>query len=215
MPLAQAKDKIFGNLAVPSDRCVGPLVAYGSSANALTLISSYASFTPIYTNVPKVITTLQFIVTTGATNTGTPSIQIAMYNCRPNQLAPSTRIENTLATGIEATTTGVKTVTFSPTWVLPKGITFFSINIKATSSNNTCKIRGFDGTGRQGAFLGNIGAGFDGTSPTNQHAQAGVPFIQIGENTDLSSDYSSTGLLFSNTGQDRSDSNYVGVFLKS
>lgn len=214
MPLIQAKDKIFGDLAVPSDRCVAPLVAYGSSANALAIISSYASFTPIYTNVPKVITTLQFIVTTAASATGTPSIQIAMYNCRPNQLAPSTRIENTLTTGIVATTTGVKTVTFSPTWVLPKGITFFSINVKATSSNNTCNIRGFDGTGREGAFLGSIGAGFDGTNPTNQYSQAGVPFIIIGENTDLSSDYSSTGINFGATGTSRVDTSYPGVFLK-
>lgn len=214
MPLIQAKDKIFGDLAVPSDRCVAPLVAYGSSANACSIISSYASFTPIYTNVPKVITTLQFIVTTAASATGTPSIQIAMYNCRPNQLAPSTRIENTLTTGIVATTTGVKTVTFSPTWVLPKGITFFAINVKATSSNNTCNVRGFDGTGRQGAFLGNIGAGFDGTNPTNQFSQAGIPYIIIGENADLSSDYSSTGVNFSATGADRADTNYVGVFLK-
>jgi hypothetical protein len=214
MPLVQAKDKIFGDIAVPSDRCVAPLVAYGSSANAQTLNSSYASFTPIYTNVPKTITTLQFIVTGAATATGTPSIQIAMYNCRPNQLAPSTRIENTLTTGIVATSTGVKTVTFSPTWILPKGITFFGMNIKATSSNNTCTVRGFDGTGRGTAFLGNIGAGFDGTNPTNQFAQAGVPFIIIGENTDLSSDYSSTSISFNITGADQTNANYVGVFLK-
>jgi hypothetical protein len=214
MPLAQAKDKIFGDLTVPSDRHIAPLVAYGSSASALSMISSYASFTPIYTNAPRTITTLQFIVTTAASATGTPSIQIAMYNCRPNQLAPSTRIENTLTTGIVATTTGVKTVTFSPTWILPKGITFFSINVKATSSNNTCNIRGFDGTGREGALLGSIGAGFDGTNPTNQFSQAGVPFIVIGENTDLASDYSSTGINFSATGTSRVDTSYPGVFLK-
>ena len=214
MPLVQAKDKIFGDLAVPSDRHIAPLVAYGSSANALTIISSYASFTPIYTNAPRTITTLQFIVTTAASATGTPSIQIAMYNCRPNQLAPSTRIENTLTTGIVATSTGVKTVTFSPTWILPKGITFFSINVRASSSNNTCNIRGFDGTGRQGALIGNIGAGFDGTNPTNQYSQAGVPYITIGENVALSSDYSSATIEYSGTGADRADTNYVGVFLK-
>jgi len=215
MPLFQAEDKIFGNLAVPSDRCVAPLVGYGSNgANALMINSSYASFTPIYTNVPKVITTLQFIVTTAASATGTPSIQIAMYNCRPNQLAPSTRIENTFTTGIVATTTGVKTVTFSPTWVLPKGITFFSIHVKATSSNNTCNMRGFDGVGREGALLGSIGAGFDGTNPTNQFAQAGVPYIIIGENTDLSSDYSSTSITYNVTGTNRVDTSYAGVFLK-
>jgi len=214
MPLNQAKDKIFGDIAVPSDRCVAPLVAYGSSANALSLISSYASFTPIYTNVPKTITTLQFIVTGAATSTGTPTLQIAMYNCRTSQLAPSTQIANTLTTGIVATTTGVKTVTFSPTWVLPKGISFFALNTKATSSNNTCTVRGFDGTGRQGGFLGNIGAGFDGTNPTNQYSQAGVPYINIGENGSLSSDLSSATIEYSGTGADRTDTNYVGVFLK-
>jgi hypothetical protein len=214
MPLAQAKDKIFGDLAVPSGRHIAPLVAYGSSANAIGLISSYASFTPIYTNAPRTITTLQFIVTTASSSTGTPSIQIAMYNCRPNQLAPSTRIENTLTSGIVSTSTGVKTITFSPTWVLPKGITFFSINLRAASSNNTCNIRGFDGTGRQGALLGNIGAGFDGTNPTNSFSQAGVPYINIGENATLSSDFSSATIEFSGTGADRADTNYVGVFLK-
>jgi len=214
MALFQAKDKLFGDLAVPSDRSVAPLVAYGASANACFLVSSYVSFTPIYTNVPRVITTLQFIVTTAASATGTPALQIAMYNCRPNRLAPSTRIENTLTTGIVATTTGVKTITFSPTWVLPKGISFFGMNLKATSSNNTCNIRGFDGTGRQGAFLGNIGAGFDGTNPTNQYSQAGVPFINHGENASLSSDYSSTVMDYSSIGADRADTNYVGVFLK-
>lgn len=214
MALFQAKDKIFGDLAVPSDRCVAPLVAYGSSANALTLISAYASFTPIYTNVPRTITTLQFIVTGAATSTGTPALQIAMYNCRTSQLAPSTQIANTLTTGIVATTTGVKTVTFSPTWVLPKGISFFALNIKATSSNNTCTVRGFDGTGRQGGFLGNIGAGFDGTNPTNQYSQAGIPYINIGENGSLPSNLSSATIEFSPTGADRTDANYVGVFLK-
>jgi hypothetical protein len=214
MPLIQAKDKIFGDLAVPPDRCIAPLVAYGSNSTGLFCVSSYVAFTPIYTNVPRTITTLQFIVTTAATSTGTPSIQIAMYNCRPNRLAPSTRIENTLTTGIVATTTGVKTITFSPTWILPKGITFFGMNVRATSSNNTCYVRGFEGTGRQGALLGNIGAGFDGTNPTNQYTQAGVPYIMIGENVALSSDYSSSAIEYSSTGADRADTNYIGVFLK-
>lgn len=190
------------------------MAAYGSNANALFMVSSYASFTPIYTNIPKVITTIQFIVTNASTSTGTPSIQIAMYNCRPNQLAPSTRIENTLTTGIVTTTTGVKTIIFSPTWILPKGITFFGMNVRATSSNNTCYVRGIDGTGRQTAFLGNIGAGWDGTNPTNQYTQAGTPYIMIGENTALASDYSSATIEYSSTGADRADTNYVGVFLK-
>lgn len=214
MPLFQAKDKVFGDLTVPSTRCVGPISSYGSNANGLTLISSYASFTPIYTNTARTITTAQFIVTTLATATGTPSIQVAMYNCRPNQLAPSTRIANTLTTGIDPTTTGVKTITFSPTWVLPKGISFFGMNIKATVTNNTCAVRGFDGSGREGSFIGNIGAGWDGTNPTNQFSQAGIPYIFINENTDLSADYTSTSIEYSNTGGGRTDISYVGVFLK-
>jgi hypothetical protein len=214
MPLAQAKDKIFGDLAVPSSRCVGPFGSYGSNANSLGMISSWVSFTPIYTNVPRTITTLQFIVTSGATSTGTPLIQFAMYNCRSNQLAPSTQIANTLTTGIDPTTTGVKTTTFSPTWVLPKGISFFGMNIRATVSNNTCSVRGYDGSGRHGSFIGNIGSGWDGTSPTTQFSQAGIPLIIAGENTALSSDYSSATIDFSNTGADRTDTAYVGVFLK-
>jgi len=214
MAVYYARDKIFGNLAVPTARCVGPISSYGSNANNLTLISSYVSFTPIYTNTARTITTAQFIVTTQATATGTPSIQIAMYNCRLNQLAPSTQIANTLTTNIVATATGVKTITFSPTWVLPKGLSFFGMNIKATASNNTCQVRGLDGSGREGSFLGNIGAGWDGTNPTNQFSNAGIPYIFIGENTNLSSDYSSTSVDYSNIGGGRTDISYVGIFLK-
>ena len=214
MPLFQAKDKLFGDLAVPSARSVGALAAYGSNANPLTLISSYASFTPIFTNTPRVVTTIKFEVTTASSSTGTPSIQIAMYNCRPNQLAPSTQIANTFTQGIVSTTTGVKTITFSPTWVLPKGISFFAMNIKATADNNTCNVRGFDGSGREGALLGSIGAGWDGSSPTSQYSISGIPYIPIGNNTNLSSDYSSTSIQYSNIGAARPDTSYVGVFLK-
>jgi hypothetical protein len=214
MPLIQAKDKIFGDLAVPSSRHIGPFGPYGSNANGLNMISSYASFTPIYTNIPRTITTLQFIITNAATTTGTPLLQFAIYNCRQNQFAPSTRISNTSTTGIDPTTTGVKTTTFSTSWILPKGISLFGLNIRATSSNNTCSIRGYDGSGRHGSFIGNIGAGWDGTSPTNQFTQAGIPYIFIGENAALSSDYSSTAIEYSNTGADRTDTAYVGVFLK-
>lgn len=214
MPLVTAKDKIFGDLAVPQTRSLGPLFAYGALGNALTLNSSYVSFTPIYTNTPKVITTIQFIVVTAATSTGSPLIQIAMYRCRPNQLAPSTQIENTLTQGIIPTTTGVKTTTFSPTFILPKGLSFFGMNIKATTDNNTCTVRGLDGTGREGGLLGSIGAGFDGTNPTNNFSHAGVPYILIGNNVNLSSDYSSTTTDYNISGSNGTDRAYVGVFLK-
>lgn len=214
MPLFQAKDKVFGDLTVPSTRCVGPMAAYGSNANGLFLVSTYVSFTPIYTNTPKTITTLQFLVTTQATSTGSPLIQIAMYNCRPNQLAPSTRIANTLTTGIDPTTTGLKTITFSPTWVLPKGISFFGMNIKTTADNNTCYVRGWDGFGREGGLLGSIGAGFDGTTPTTQYNNAGIPYIFVGNNADLSADYSSTSIDYAGVGGANTSASYVGVFLK-
>ena len=214
MALFQAKDKLFGDLAVPSTRCVAPMAAYGSCGSTLTLNSSYVSLTPIYTNTPKIITTALFNITTLATSTGSPLIQIAFYNCMPNQLAPSTRIDNTFTQGIIPTTTGVKTVTFSPTWILPKGITFFAMNIKASSSNNTCGVRGYDGTGREGGLLGSIGAGFDGTSPTNNFAQAGVPYIFIGENVNLASQYTSADVTYNITGSGTTDRSYVGIFLK-
>ena len=214
MPLTPAKDKLFGDLAVPSTRCVGPMAAYGSNANALTLISTYASFTPVYTNTARTVTTLQFIVTTLATATGTPAIRIAVYNCRPRQLAPSTQIANTLTSGIVATTTGVKTITFSPTWTLPKGLSFVSMNLKATADNNTCAVRGFDGFGREGGLLGSIGAGWDGTNPTNQYSISGVPYIFIGNNATLAADYTSSTTEYSNIGSGRPDTSYAGLFLK-
>jgi len=214
MPLMQAKDKIFGDLAVPAARSVGAMATYGSNANPLALISTYVSFTPIYTNIPREVTTIKFEVTTASSSTGTPSIQIAMYNCRSNQLAPSTRIENTFTQGIVSTTTGVKTITFSPTWVLPKGISFFAMYIKATADNNTCYARGFDGSGREGGLLGSIGAGWDGSNPTTQYSIAGIPYIFIGNNTNLSTDYTSSNTEYSNTGSSRTDCSYAGVFLK-
>jgi len=214
MPLTQAKDKIFGDLAVPAARSVGAMATYGSNANALGLISAYVSFTPIYTNTPRVVTTIKFEVTTASSSTGTPSIQIAMYNCRSNQLAPTTQIANTFTQGIVSTTTGVKTITFSPTWILPKGISFFAMNIKATADNNTCYARGFYGSGREGGLLGSIGAGWEGSSPTTQYSIAGIPYIFIGNNTDLSSDYTSTSIDYSNIGSSRTDCSYAGVFLK-
>jgi len=214
MPLFQAKDKIFGDLTVPSARHVGPIGSYGSNANPLFLVSSYVSFTPIYTNTARTVTTLQFLVTTQATSTGSPLIQIAMYNCRPNQLAPSTRIENTLTTGIDPTTTGVKTITFSPTWVLPKGLSFFAMNIRASTSNNTCYVRGYDGNGREGSFIGNIGAGWPETNPTTEYNNAGVPYLFIGENASLSSDYTSTAIEYAGVGGGSTHASYVGVFLK-
>jgi len=214
MAVYYARDKIFGNLAVPSARSVGPMAAYGSNANPLTLISTYVSFTPIYTNTARTVTTLQFIVTTLATATGTPSIQIAAYNCRPNQLAPSTRIANTLVSGIDATTTGVKTITFSPTWTLPKGISFVAMNLKATADNNTCAVRGFDGSGREGGLLGSIGAGWDGTNPTNQYSISGIPYIFVGNNATLAADYTSSTTDYAIIGSGRTDTSYAGVFLK-
>lgn len=214
MAVYYARDKMFGNLTVPSARCVGPMAAYGSNANPLTLISTYVSFTPVYTNTARTVTTLQFIVTTLATATGTPSIQIAAYNCRPNQLAPSTQIANTLVSGIDATTTGVKTITFSPTWTLPKGISFVAMNLKATADNNTCAVRGFDGSGREGGLLGSIGAGWDGTNPTNQYSISGIPYIFVGNNATLAADYTSSTTDYSNIGSGRTDTSYVGVFLK-
>jgi len=214
MPIYYARDKIFGNLAVPSSRCVGPMAAYGSNATGLFLVSSYVSFTPIYTNTARTITTLEFLVSTAATATGTPLIQTAIYNCKPNQLAPGTQIANTLTTGIDPTTTGVKTITFSPTWTLPKGISFFAMNIKATASNNTCYVRGYDGSGREGGLLGNIGAGWPGTNPTNQYNNAGVPYIFIGENANLSSDYTATTTEYAGVGGSATHAAYVGVFLK-
>jgi len=214
MAIYRAGNKLFGDLAVPSSRCIGPFGSYGSNANSLFLVSSYLSLTPIYTNTARTITTLKFEVTTAATATGTPLIQIAMYNCRSNQLAPSTIIANTLTTGIDPTTTGVKTITFSPTWVLPKGLSFFAMGIRATVSNNTCYVRGYDGNGREGSFIGNIGAGWPETNPTTQYNNAGVPYVFIGENTSLSSDYSSTTIDYVGVGGSNTVSSYVGVFLK-
>jgi hypothetical protein len=214
MPVYYARDKMFGNLTVPSARCVGPMAAYGSNANPLTLISTYVSFTPVYTNTARTVTTLQFIVTTLATATGTPSIQIAAYNCRPNQLAPSTQIVNTLVSGIDATTTGVKTITFSPNWTLPKGVSFVAMNLKATADNNTCAVRGLDGSGREGGLLGSIGAGWDGTNPTNQYSISGIPYIFVGNNATLAADYTSSTTDYTTIGNARTDCSYAGVFLK-
>jgi len=214
MALYQSQNKMFGNISVPLTRCVGPMAGYGSNGGTLNLNSSYVSFTPIYTNTPRVITTLQFLIVTAATSTGSPLIQFAIYNCKNDTLAPSTQISGTLTTGIDPTTTGVKTTTFSPTWILPKGLSFVGMNNRATVSNNTCFARGFDGTGREGALLGSLGAGWDGTTPTTNFGNTGMPFFNAGENAALLSDYTSSIMSYTTVGASRIDSSYLGVFLK-
>jgi hypothetical protein len=190
------------------------MAGYGSSAGSLSMVSTYVSFTPIYTNTPREITTLKIEVVTAATSTGSPLIQFAMYNCKNNTLSPSTQISGTYTAGINPTTTGVKTTTFSPTWVLPKGLSFFGMNIKCTADNNTCYVRGLDGSGRENTLLGSIGSGFDGTNPNNTYASAALPYFYSGNNVTLLSDYSSSSMYYSDVGASRTETSYVSVFLK-
>lgn len=214
MALYQRQNNMFGNISVPLDRCIGPMVGYSSNAGSLSLVSTFVSFTPIYTNTPRVITTLRFNILTGATATGSPLIQFAVYNCKNETLAPSTQISGTLTTGIDPTTTGIKITTFSPTWILPKGLSFIGMNIRATTDNNTCSVRGMDGVGRELCLVGSFGSGWDGTTPTTTYAATGSPYFFSGNNAALLSDYSSSTMSYSTVGASRTDSSFPSVFLK-
>jgi len=200
---------LFNKLQVPSDRYIGPLVAYGGAGSTRTLVSFYVYFVPVYSNANRSISEIVFEVTTASGATGTPTMEIALYNCSSTTGLPTTQITNSLKTGISPTSTGVKTSTFSPSFTMPSGVSFVGIKVKATSANNATGVRSMDGNGRETAFFSSIANGWP-TNPTTTYYGSAVPYFQAGDNVGLASDYTSASFTYAVFGE-----NFVAVFLKT
>jgi hypothetical protein len=200
---------LFNKLQVPSNRYIGPLVAYGVAGGTRTLNSFYVYFVPVYSNGNRSISEIVFEVTTASGATGTPTMEIALYNCSSTSGLPTTQITNSLKTGISPTTTGVKTSTYSPAFTMPSGVSFVGIKVKPTVSNNATAVRSMEGNGRESAFFSAIANGFP-ANPTSSFYAASVPYIIAGDNVGLASDYTSTSFDYDVYG-----TNFVAVFLKT
>ena len=200
---------LFNKLQVPSDRYIGPLVAYGGAGSTRTLNSFYVYFVPVYSNANRSISEIVFQITTASGATGTPTMEVALYNCSSTSGLPTTRIADSLKTGIDPTTTGVKTSTFSPAFTMPAGISFVGIKVKPTVSNNATGVRAMDGTGRESAFFSAIANGWP-ANPTSSSYAATVPFFIAGDNVGLAADYTSSSFSYQNFGE-----SFVAVFLKT
>ena len=200
---------LFNKLQVPSDRYIGPLVAYGGAGSTRSLQSFNVYLVPVYSNANRIISEIVFQVTTASGATGTPTVEVALYNCSTTSGLPTTRIADSLKTGIDPTTIGVKTLTYSPTFVMPAGVSFVAIKVKATATNNATNVRSMDGTGRESAFFSAIANGWP-ASPTTSNYAATVPFISVGDNVALASDYTSSSFLYANFGEP-----FVAIFLKT
>ena len=200
---------LFNKLQVPSDRYIGPLVAYGSAGGTRSLGSFTVLFVPIYSNGSRSISQVVFEVTTASGATGSPTMEVAMYNSGSNGF-PTTRISDSLKTGIDPTTTGVKTLSYSPSFTIPAGISWCGVKVKTDgATNNNTRVRSMDGTGRESAFLASVGFGWPNNPTTNFYASS-TPQAAVGEATALASDYTSASWSYGNFGME-----YVAIFLKT
>lgn len=200
---------LFNKLQVPSDRYIGPLVAYGVAGSTKTLNSFYVYFVPVYSNANRSISEIVFQVTTASGATGTPTMEVALYNCSSTSGLPTTRVADSLKTGIDPTTTGVKTSTFSPAFIMPAGISFVGIKVKPTVSNNNTVVRAMEGTGRESAFFSSIANGWP-ANPTTSFYGSSVPYFIAGDNVGLASDYTSSSFSYNVFGD-----GFVSIFLKT
>ena len=200
---------LFNKLQVPSSRYIGPLVAYGVAGSTKTLNSFYVYLVPVYSNGNRSISEVVFQVTTASGATGTPTMEVALYNCSTTTGLPTTRVADSLKTGIDPTTTGVKTSTFSPAFTMPAGISFVAIKVKATANNAATIVRSMEGTGRESAFFSAIANGWP-ANPTTNFYGAAVPIVIVGDNVGLASDYTSGDFSYSSF-----PDSFAAVFLKT
>lgn len=200
---------LFNKLQVPSDRYIGPLVAYGVAGSTRTLNSFYVFFVPVYSNGSRSISEIVFQVTTASGATGTPTMEIALYNCSATSGLPTTQVTNSLKTGIDPTTTGVKTSTYSPAFTMPAGVSFVGIKVKPTVSNNATGVRAMEGNGRENAFFSSIANGWSANPTTNFYGSS-VPYFIAGDNVGLASDYTSSSFAYEVFGV-----SFVAIFLKT
>jgi hypothetical protein len=188
----------FTNTSVPSDRYIGPFMAYGRCDATNSLYNYYTNYGVYFLNSPKTISTAKFEVVTAMTNTGTPVIQVAFYYPASvnGQVRIGVQIPNSLSTGIDAATTGVKTVSYGTSWQAPSGIFFMAIKATGSTLNDSGTIRSFSAdAGRNNYIWSQFMGGFASATPT---AQFGTPAFpnpnSYGNTTNLLTDFTSTAL---------------------
>jgi len=187
---------------IPSDRYIGPFQATGSAEYTVSLYNYYTSMAVYYLPNSRSITESKIQVITGMTNTNSPQIQYGAYNLivSSNVIRIGARIANSYVTGIDATTTGVKTTTHSPSWTAPRGLFCILLKSKSSTLNNSGTLRSFANNGRETYLAAQFLGGFNDSSPTTQFSMPQFPFPEyFGNNVDLKSDYSTTNIYYEPT----------------
>jgi hypothetical protein len=188
----------FTNTSVPSDRFIGPFMAHGRCDATASLYNYYTNYGVYFLNSPKTISTAKFEVVTAMTNTGTPVIQVAFYYPASvsGQVRVGVQIPNSLSTGIDAATTGVKTVSYGTSWQAPRGIFFAAIKATGSSLNNSGTLRSFGiGSGTNDYIWSQFMGGFSSATPTAQYGTPSFPIpSSYGNTTNLLADFTSTSV---------------------
>lgn len=197
MPLTQSIAS-FSKTSVPSDRFIGPFMAHGRCDQTNSLYNYYTNYGVYFLNSPKTISTAKFEVVTAMTNTGTPIIQLAFYNPANvnGEVRIGTQIPNSLATGVGAATTGVKTVTFATPWQAPRGIFFMGLKATGSTLNDSGTIRSFNiSSGTNNYIWAQFMGGFPSATPTAQFGTPAFPLpSSYGQTTNLLADFTSTSI---------------------
>jgi hypothetical protein len=188
----------FTNTSVPSDRYIGPFMAHGRCDATNGMNTFYSGFATYFLNSPKTISTAKFEVVSAMTSTGTPLVQLAFYypaNVN-GQVKVGVQIPNSLATGIDPTTTGVKTVSYGTSWQAPSGIFFALIKATASQANSSGTIRSFNiNSGQNDYIFSQFMGGFSSATPTTQFSTPAFPFpSSYGNSQNLLSDYTNTSV---------------------
>jgi hypothetical protein len=190
----------FTNTSVPSDRYIGPFSSYGRCDQTNSLYNYGFNFGVYFLNSPKTISTAKFEVVTAMTNTGTPVIQLAFYYPAnvDGEVRIGVQIPNSLATGIDAATTGVKTVSYGTSWQAPRGIFFMVLKSTGSTLNNSGTIRSFNSNlGISDYLWAQFMGGFPSATPTAQYGTPAFPRPNLfGQTQALLSDFTSTAPLY-------------------
>ena len=173
-------------------------MAYGRCDATNNLNAFYNGFATYFLNSPKTITTAKFEVVSAMTSTGTPLVQLAFYypaNVN-GQVRVGVQIPNSLATGIDPTTTGVKTVSYGTSWQAPSGIFFALIKATASATNLSGTIRSFNAqSGTNDYIFSQFMGGFSSATPTAQFGTPAFPYpSSYGNSQNLLTDYTNTSV---------------------
>jgi hypothetical protein len=158
----------------------------------------YNGFATYFLNSPKTISTAKFEVVSAMTSTGTPLVQLAFYYPAnvDGQVRVGVQIPNSSATGIDPTTTGVKTVSYGTSWQAPRGIFFALIKVTASLTNTSGSIRSFNAnSGTNDYIFSQFMGGFPSATPTAQFGTPAFPYpSSYGNSQNLLTDYTNTSV---------------------